>query len=306
MSFFTDTKRIIKIGFVNFWREGVVSAATVLVMVTTLFVIGSIIFAKASLDSTLAQIEDKVDITVYFKPGVPEDDILNIRKSLLALEGEVKEAIYVSQEESLNRFKQRHENNSLITQSLDELENNPLGAEINIKAKDPSQYEGIANFLKNSQDKSDTIDKINYFQNKVVIEKLGRIISSFRALGFGVSLVLIIIAVIVIFNTIRISIYFSREEISIMRLVGATNSYVRGPFVIEGAMSGVFASIITIALFYPFLVWVSPIAKSAFLGIDIFEYYLNNFLQIFAILLIIGVFLGTVSSYIAVRKYLKV
>ncbi|MCR4283984.1 MAG: ABC transporter permease [Parcubacteria group bacterium] len=306
MSFFIDTKRIIKIGFVNFWREGVVSAATVLVMVTTLFVIGSIIFAKASLDSTLAQIEDKVDITVYFKPGVPEDDILNIRKSLLTLEGEVKEATYVSQEESLSRFKQRHENNSLITQSLDELENNPLGAEINIKAKDPSQYEGIANFLKNSQDKSDTIDKINYFQNKIVIEKLSKIINSFRALGFGVSLVLIIIAVIVIFNTIRISIYFSREEISIMRLVGATNSYVRGPFVIEGAMSGAFASIITIALFYPFLVWVSPIARSAFLGIDIFGYYLNNFLQIFAILFVIGIFLGTVSSYVAVRKYLKV
>lgn len=306
MSFFTDTKRIIKIGFVNFWREGVVSAATVLVMVTTLFVIGSIIFAKASLDSTLTQIEDKVDITVYFKPGVSEDDILDIRKSLLSLEGEVKTATYVSQTESLLRFKQRHENNALITQSLEELEENPLGAEINIKAKDPSQYEGIANFLKNSQDKSNTIDKINYFQNKVVIEKLTKIISSFRALGFGMSLMLVLISVVVIFNMIRISIYFSREEISIMRLVGATNSYVRGPFIVEGAMSGAFASIITIALFYPFLIWVSPIAKSAFLGIDILEYYFNNFIQIFAVLLVIGVFLGAVSSYVAVRKYLRV
>ncbi|PIR57792.1 MAG: hypothetical protein COU71_02200 [Parcubacteria group bacterium CG10_big_fil_rev_8_21_14_0_10_38_31] len=306
MSFFTDTRRIIKIGFVNFWREGVVSAATVLVMITTLFVIGSIIFAKASLDSTLTQIEDKVDITVYFKPGVLENDILSIRQELLNLEGEVKEAVYVSQEDSLERFKQRHENNSLITQSLLELEENPLGAEINIKAKNPSQYEGIANFLKNSQDNSEVIDKINYFQNKIVIEKLTKIIDSFRALGFGVSLILVIIAVIVMFNTIRISIYFSREEISIMRLVGATNSYVRGPFIIEGAMSGIFASIITIALFYPFLLWVNPIAQNAFLGINIFEYYVNNILQIFAILLVIGVFLGTTSSYIAVRKYLKV
>jgi len=306
MSFYIDTKRIIKIGFVNFWREGVVSAATVLVMVTTLFVIGSIVFAKASLDSTLKQIEDKVDITVYFKSGISESDILDIRKSLLNLEGEVKEANYVSQEESLERFKQRHENNSLITQSLEELDNNPLGAEINIKAKDPSQYEGIANFLKNSQDKYGTIDKINYFQNKAVIEKLTKIIDSFRALGFGISLILIIIAVIVMFNTIRISIYFSREEISIMRLVGATNSYVRGPFIIEGAMSGIFASIITIALFYPFLLWVNPIAESAFLGINIFEYYIDNFIQIFALLLFIGVFLGSASSYVAVRKYLKV
>ncbi len=306
MSFFTGTKRIIKIGFVNFWREGVVSAATVLVMVTTLFVMGSIIFAKASLDSTLTQIEDKVDITVYFKPGVPESDILDIRKSLLNLEGEVKDAVYIDQEESLVRFKNRHENNSLITQSLEELESNPLGAEINIKAKDSSQYEGIANFLKNSQDKNETIDKINYFQNKIIIEKLTKIIDSFRSLGLGISLILIIISVVIIFNMIRISIYFSREEISIMRLVGANSSYVRGPFVVEGIMAGIFASIITIALFYPFLIWVSPIAESAFLGINILEYYFNNFLQIFAILFGIGVFLGAASSYVAVRKYLKV
>lgn len=306
MSFFIDTKRIVKTGFVNFWREGVVSAATVLIMITTLFVIGSLIFAKAILDSTLTQIENKVDITVYFKPDTSENDILSLRESLLNLQGEVKEAVYVSQEESLSRFRQRHENNSLITQSLNELEENPLGAEINIKANDSSQYESIANFLKGYQEEYKIIDKINYFQNKEIIEKLTKIIDSFRRLGYGVSIILMLISVFVIFNTIRIAIYFSREEIAIMRLVGATNNYVRGPFIVEGAMSGIFASFITMAIFYPFLTWIGPLAQNAFLGINIFEYYFNHFLQILAILLLLGVFLGVLSSYIAVRKYLKV
>ena len=306
MSLFIDTKRVIKTGFINFWREGVVSVATVLIMITTLFVIGSLVFAKAILDSTLIQIEDKVDITVYFKPDATENDILSLRESLLNLQGEVKEAVYVSQDESLEKFKKRHEDNSLINQSLLELDSNPLGAEINIKAKDSSQYEDIANFLKASQEKYKIIDKINYFQNKDIIEKLTKIMDSFRRIGYGISLVLIIISVFVIFNTIRIAIYFSREEIAIMRLVGATNNYVRGPFIVEGAMSGVFASLITMALFYPFLIWIEPLIKNAFLGINIFEYYISHFLQIFAILLLIGVFLGVLSSFIAVRKYLKV
>ncbi len=306
MSLFIDTKRVIKTGFINFWREGVVSVATVLIMITTLFVIGSLVFAKAILDSTLIQIEDKVDITVYFKPDATENDILSLRESLLNLQGEVKEAVYVSQDESLEKFKKRHEDNSLINQSLLELDSNPLGAEINIKAKDSSQYEDIANFLKASQEKYKIIDKINYFQNKDIIEKLTKIMDSFRRIGYGISLILIIISVFVIFNTIRIAIYFSREEIAIMRLVGATNNYVRGPFIVEGAMSGVFASLITMALFYPFLIWIEPLIKNAFLGINIFEYYISHFLQIFAILLLIGVFLGVLSSFIAVRKYLKV
>ena len=306
MSLFIDTKRVIKTGFINFWREGVVSVATVLIMITTLFVIGSLVFAKAILDSTLIQIEDKVDITVYFKPDATENDILSLRESLLNLQGEVKEAVYVSQDESLEKFKKRHEDNSLINQSLLELDSNPLGAEINIKAKDSSQYEDIANFLKASQEKYKIIDKINYFQNKDIIEKLTKIMDSFRRIGYGISLILIIISVFVIFNTIRIAIYFSREEIAIMRLVGATNNYIRGPFIVEGAMSGIFASLITMALFYPFLIWIEPLINNAFLGINIFEYYLNHFLQIFAILLLLGIFLGVLSSLIAVRKYLKV
>ncbi len=156
--FWVKIKRVMRTGFMNFWRNGWVSLATILVMVVTLFVIGSLIFVRVLLSSTLAQVENKVDITVYFKTDANENNIFAIRDSLSKL-NEVKSINYISAEDALNDFKQRHANNALITQSLEELESNPLGANLNIKAKSPSQYESIARFLESSA--APSIDKIN-------------------------------------------------------------------------------------------------------------------------------------------------
>ncbi len=290
-------------GFINFWRNGWVSLATILVMVTTLFVIGSLIFSRVLLNSTLAQVEDKVDITVYFKTDANEGDILALKDSLSKL-GEVKSINYISAEKALNDFKERHSNNALITQSLDELGNNPLGANLNIKAQSPTQYESISRYLEASAVSS--IDKINYRQNKVVIDRLASILSAGRLTGVGVSVVLSIIAVLVAFNTIRLAIYTSKDEISVMRLVGASSRYIRGPFVIGGIMYGVVAAIATMAIFYPLTLWLGPLAEKFFSGPDLFAYYVSNFFQIFALLIVVGVALGSLSSFIAVRRHLQV
>lgn len=287
----------------NFWRNGWVSLATILVMVVTLFVLGSLIFSRALLNSTLAQLEDKVDITVYFKTGAKEGDILSMKDKLSKL-NEVKEISYISSEKALQDFRERHADNALITQSLDELAENPLGANLNIKAKDTSQYESISRFLEASAISS--IDKINFRQNKAIIERLSNILNASRNAGIGATLVLSIIAVLVAFNTIRLAIYTSKDEITVMRLVGASSRHIRGPFVVEGIMYGVFAAIFTILMFYPITLWLGPLAERFFGGPDLFAYYISNFFQIFAILLLAGVGLGSLSSYIATRRYLKV
>ncbi len=301
--FWVKVKRVMRTGFINFWRNGWVSLATILVMVTTLFVIGSLIFSRVLLNSTLAQVEDKVDITVYFKTDANEGDILALKDSLSKL-GEVKSINYISAEKALNDFKERHSNNALITQSLDELGNNPLGANLNIKAQSPTQYESISRYLEASAVSS--IDKINYRQNKVVIDRLASILSAGRLTGVGVSVVLSIIAVLVAFNTIRLAIYTSKDEISVMRLVGASSRYIRGPFVIGGIMYGVVAAIATMAIFYPLTLWLGPLAEKFFSGPDLFAYYVSNFFQIFALLIVVGVALGSLSSFIAVRRHLQV
>ncbi len=301
--FLTKVKRIVKAGFINFWRNGWVSLATILVMVITLFVLGALIFGRTLLNSALAQIENKVDITVYFKTDAAENDIIAIKDRLSKMD-EVKEVDYVSADEALQEFRDRHIDNALITQSLDELGQNPLGANLNVKAKDSSQYESISRFLEASAISS--IDKINYGQNKVVIDRLSNILAASRNTGIGITLVLSIIAVLVAFNTIRLAIYTSRDEIAVMKLVGASSRYVRGPFLVEGVMHGIFAGFITMLLFYPLTLWLGPLAEQFFGGPNLFAYYISNFFQLFGILILVGVFLGSVSSLIATRRYLKV
>ncbi|NOY35705.1 MAG: ABC transporter permease [bacterium] len=304
----TKIKRVLKAGFVNFWRNGWVSLATILIMVITLFTMVSLVFARAVLLSTLDELQNKVDISVYFKTDANEPDILSLKDALAEL-SEVKGVEYISREQALKNFKERHKDNALITQSLDELGSNPLGAAINIKAKDTSQYAGIAKYLEDrraSEGVSSIIDKVNYRQNKLVIERLSRIMDSSKRLGFGVSIILLIISVLVTFNTIRLAIYTAREEINVMKLVGASNRFISGPFVVEGFMYGIIAGLATMVLFYPVTMWLGPITEGFFGGINLYSYYLSNFVQIFLLLIFTGVILGAFSSMIAIRRYLRV
>ena len=297
-------RRVIKEGVINFWRNGWVSLAAILVMVLSLFMIGSLMFSNVLLTSALSRIEDQVDIGVYFKKEATEDEILNAQAALLQL-AQVKSASYISEDEALEKFRTRHATNALITQSLEELGENPLQASLNIKAKDPSQYEVIARFLDASA-YSALIDKINYFQNQVVIERLSGFLGASRAAGFGITIVFSLIAMLVVFNTIRLAIYTSRDEISVKRLVGATRRHVRTPFLVEGAMYGIISAIITMIIFYPLTLWIGPAGARFFGGPNLFNYYLSNFFEIFFILLAVGVVLGVISSSIATRRYLKI
>ncbi|MEQ1499778.1 MAG: permease-like cell division protein FtsX [Parcubacteria group bacterium] len=306
----TTIKRVIRSGFFSFWRNGFVSLSSILVMTVTLFVIGSTIFSGVILGSTLDQIKDKVDINVYFVTNADESDILAMKKSLENLPEVLSPVVYVSREDALNDFKKRHENDEYTLQALDELGENPLGATLNIKAKDPSQYESIAKFLNAksalSTENGGLIDKVNYYQNRETIERLSSIINSANRLGLIITILLIVISVLITFNTLRLVIYMSRDEIQVMRLVGASTSYIRGPFFIAGAIYGFVSAVITLVLFYPITLWLGKTTQGFFVGLNIFNYYTSHFGQIFLIIVGSGVIIGSFSSYLAVRKYLKV
>jgi cell division transport system permease protein len=279
-------------------------------MMVTLFAIGTTIFSGVILQSTLQQIRDKVDINVYFVTTAGENDILAMKKNLEGLAEVAPPVVYVSKEDALIAFKKRHENDQFTLQALDELGDNPLGATLNIKAKDPSQYESIAQYL-NSQSAlaspgTGIVDKVNYYQNKEAIDRLTKIINSANSLGFTLTIFLIIISILITFNTLRLVIYMSREEISVMRLVGASTGYIRGPFFIAGAIYGFISAIATLVLFYPITLWLGGTTQNFFVGTNIFHYYTANFGQIFFIIVGSGIAIGSVSSYLAVRKYLKV
>ena len=307
--FWTNIKRVIKAGFVSFWRNGFVSLASVLVMTVTLFVIGSVIFLLATLDSSLNDLKSSVDVNVYLTTTAAEDDILSLKRVLEGLP-EVGAVEYVSRAEALANFKERHENDQSTLDALAELSDNPLGAVLNVAATDPNQYESIANFLKSDDalvnGRQMIVAKVNYDDNKIAISVLSKIILSAQRLGLAVTVVLVIISLIIIFNTVRLAIYSARDEISVMRLVGASNKYIRGPFVISGIMYGIIAGIITLVTFYPLTYWLGTATANFFNGINVFHYYTANFGQIFGIIMGSGVVLGAVSSYLAVRRYLTI
>ena len=303
----TTFKRIMKGGFLNFTRNGLVSWAAVLVVTITLSVITAIILLQAVLYFSLNTIKDKVDVTIYFTVGASEDRAMQLKSSLEKLP-EVAVVSYTSAEEALKIFRDRHESDYPTIQALDEIGENPLGGYLNVKAREVSQYESIANFLKSdnalSASYGSIIDHVNYHQNKVVIERLNSIIAGARKLGVLITIVLVVLSIIVSFNTIRLTIFISKEEIGVMRLVGASKMRVRGPFMVEGVIYGVISTIVTLVIFWPTTAWLGR-NMTGFLGINMYDYYVSNFLQIFVIILFSGILLGVFSSFLAIRKYLN-
>jgi cell division transport system permease protein len=304
----TGFKRIARSGFVGFWRNAYVSLAAIFVMTVTLLVVGAVLLTSALLNASLAQIRDKVDINVYMVTTASEEDILALKTSLEALP-DVREVIYTSREEALEIFRQRHESDELTIQALEELGDNPLGASLAIRAQDPSQYESIASFLeeRRAEDSTQTplIDRVNFFQNKEAIDRLSSIIEAVERGGLIAMIVLVAATILITFNTIRLAIYTMREEIGVMRLVGAGNMFIRGPFVLQGVMYGAIAGVLTLLILYPIVLWLGP-GTEDFFELNVFKYYVTNFGKIFAIIVGSGIVLGALSSVLAIARHLKI
>lgn len=287
-------------GFINFWRSALVSLASVITITATLFVVGGLWLASIYLNSSLEDVKSKVDISVAMKPEVSENVVLAIQKKLEHLP-EVKTVTYSSREAELADFEKRNENNDLIVQSLKEV-GNPFGARLNIQAVDAARYESIANFLQSDDDASAALDQISF--KKDVVDKLVRMIATAKAIGWAIMAVLLFLSLVVTFNTISLAIYVSREEISLMKLVGAGNNYVRGPFVVQGLISGTVAAILALGALYPATIWVRNTTTGVFGGLNLVTYFVSHLPQLFGLLLVVGVGLGVVSSFLAVRKHL--
>ena len=305
-------KRVFRAGLLDFWRNGFVSLASILVMTVTLFVVGTSIFAGVILNFTLNELRDKADVNVYFTTNAPEDQILELQKSVDALP-EVASTHYVNADDALAAFRDRHAGDQLTLQALDELGQNPLGAVLTVKAKDISQYDAIAQFLQSQQalstgGASSIIDKVNYFDadHRAALDRLQNITNSAQRLGFIIIVILILTTIAISFNTMRLAIYTSREEIQVMRLVGAARLYVRAPFMVEGVLYGLIAGAATLILFYPLTYWLGSATQNFFGGVNIFSYYLSHFLVFFVVIVGTGVLLGGISSFLAVRRYLKI
>src|SRR3989338_2730466 len=302
----TSLKRIIRTGSVGFVCSAYVSFSAIYVMVITLLVIGGSLIFGALLDHTLVTLKSKVDVNIYFTVDAEDEAILAFRKQVESL-SDVKVVTYLSRDEALAQFKERHAGDELTIRALEELGENPLGASISITAHDPAQYEGIVQFINETSESAEAtiIDRINFNQNKSAIDRLTNIVTIIDKITKIIVMTLVFVTVLITFNTIRLAIYTARDEVSVMRLVGASNTFIRGPFVVQGALYGVIAGVITLILLYPIAYYLGP-STDAFFGLNIFRYYLADFGRIFAIVMGSGASLGIVSSAVAISRYLRI
>jgi cell division transport system permease protein len=297
--------RAIKTGVINFWRNIWLSATATLIMIVTLTILTLILILFNLTSFAVNNVQERVDVSVYFRNETSENQIMAIKEDLEKMP-QVASINYVSSTEALELFKQRHAGDPLIQESLSQLSENPLPATIQVKAKQLEQYPEIVTELQKSEYQQ-FIRDVNYEDNRIVIERLSKILDIVKRAGIALAIIFALIAVLVIFNTIRLTIYNRREEVEIMRLVGATNWYIRWPFIIESMLYGIAASIITLLLTIP--VYQSLIPRmNTYLGIapEAQGFVHFGLVSLFFIQLLIALFLGILSSMIAIRRYLKI
>ncbi len=300
--------RIFSYAFKNFFRNAFISFSTIFITTTALFVVGLSLLANILLTDIVDGIKERVDITVYFKTTTDEEAIIDFKSYIEELEG-VKDVLYVSRNEALVEYRKRHATDIALIEGLEELETNPLRARLHVSAEDTIHYEAIAGSIRDrdlfSDAQTSLIDKINFFENQLVIDRLSNSIRLSEIMTLTVLAILITASFIISFMTIRITIYTNREELKLMKLVGASRLYSEGPFIIEGVFYGAISGITATALLYPFSLWAGNLTENFLGGFNILFYYTEHVAWLMGILVLIGVSISVLSALLSLLKKLK-
>ncbi len=308
---FISCLRSLKLAGQNFKRNIWLSIINITILVLTLLTINFLIIFNLLTSGAIDIIKDRVDVSVYFNRNVSLEKIQEvqdrIQKSIY-----ITEVKYVSPEQALEDFKFSYQSDEDILKAITELESENEQVflpSIKIKAQDISLYDDILKELKESQYRD--LFKINEseFQDySLITEKISLISQRIESLALIVSLIFLMIAFMMVYNTIKVSIYTYQEEISIMKLVGATNSFIKSPFILEIIFYNLISLLIIIVLFYSSMSFIQPLLNNFFAGysVSVLDYYNSNFLFIFLGQFILASLFSVGTSLIAMKKYLKI
>ena len=273
-------------------------------MTLTLLLLLGLLSFRFFTTGLVTTIEEKVDISAYFKVETSEEQILSVKSDLEKLP-EIVKVTYISRAQALEEFKERHKKNPEIIESFELLDDNPLKAALNIRAQDSSQYAVVAGFLEGTKYKPAIAD-VSYNENQEVIDKIHSFSSALGTWGLAVTIIVAAVAIMVTFNTIQLTIYNQRQEIEIMRLVGASNWQIRGPYLAEGAYYGILAAIIASVIFYPVIYMISQKLLIFIPDLSLFDYMADYSLSIIGVMLGAGIIIGVISSVIAIKRHLYI
>ena len=310
--FITIIKRILKAGVVGFYRNMTVSLSSIFVLTITLSIIMSLTVAHYIFNYTLDSVKNKVDVRIYLKPEATDGDVENMLSMIKNIPN-IRSVLLESKADALTKFKDTHKDDKATMLALEEIGINPFGASIAVQSNDPTHYDEIVNSIQKKADEKllasgggSVIDKINYYELKSNIDKINSIVDWLDKIGTWLAVVFVIMSCLIVYNTIRLAIYVFREEIGIMKLVGASNTFIRGPFIVEAAIYAIVATAVTLIIYFPLTIWITSKTSSFLEGISIVEYYKANIWSSAALLLVSGILVTTISAFFAVRKHLKI
>ena len=301
--------RIIRAGTMNFIRNAWLAIAAMAVMVVTLTIVLFSVITNATFSNTIAGITSKVDISVYLQDSVTQPQVTKLLQQLRE-QPNVQSVTYLDKDQALQAYKQQNAGNQALLLAISETDN-PLPATIRIKPKDLNNVQSIKNFLTTPANAAlQTPQSPDYNgDRKVAIDRIAHATSLLRRAGIAAVLVFTLISVLIIFNTIQMAIFNRRDELTIMRLLGATTWYIRGPFVVEATIYGIFSGLASVLIINALFIASSSALQASSLGLlDINyadSYFGNHFWVLLTVQLLLGILIGAASSIVATRRYLK-
>ncbi len=304
----TSFVRVTTFAIRNFWRDIWLSTATIVVFVLAITLVSTLSGVKVVTDQAISILRSKVDVTVLFKPTAPEPTVRELQVKLEELP-ETTSVSFVSAEENRAAFQREHANDEVITKSVDAVGQNPFGPSLTIQARSLDEYPTISKLFEDDRYRDHIAsDQKTLGRNEAGIKSLSRFTRNVNQFSVALTVIFGLIATFVVLNTMRIAIYSHREEIGIMKLVGASNWFVRGPFLIESVFIGILAVVLASALLVVAALGLHGFFDSLFqdYNVNMTAYFLGNFLTIFWGPLVGAVVLSVVSATIAVGRYLRV
>lgn len=298
--------RALSFALKDFWRNIWLSLVTITVLILAILSVNILVSLNAISTRMTDVIKEKVDISVFFQDDALAAQVTNFQERLKAMP-EAKELVFVSREQALEIFKEKHKDDPRIMEALKELDKNPLADSLIIKARSIDDYSKILTFI-NLDENQKIIKSQNYTDHQKIIDRVNVISDKTEKVGIGITLAFALIAILIIFNSIRVMVYTHREEISVMRLVGASNWFIRLPFLLESVLYSVFSLVLAIGILYVILGASQPYLAS-FLesyNFNLVSYFNQNFIIIFVSELVATIVLSIISSGIAITRYLKV
>lgn len=304
----TTFMRIIRTGAVNFVRNAWLAIAAMAIMVVTLTIILFSIIVNATFSNTVAQITSKIDVSVYLKDSVTPDQTQALLKNLRALPN-VEHVTYLSKEQALKVYEQQNAGNTQLLTAINETDN-PLPATVQIKPRDLNKLGDIRTYV-NSPDvaKLQSDPASDNGDRRAAIDKITHATNILRDAGIIAVAVFALISVLIIFNTIQMAIFNRRDELHIMRLLGASTWYIRGPFVVESVIYGILSAAVSVLLINALFITASSSLQATSFGLLDISYsqsfFQGHYWLLLGMQLALGILIGAASSIIATQRYLK-